>query len=105
MAIFERLADRKIREAMAEGRFDDLPNEGRPLDLDEYFKLPVELRLSYSILKNAGCRPQEVDRLNVIARLEKELADANQSQRASLHAALEAERLALKLALEWAKRS
>ena len=29
-----RLADRKIEEAMAEGKFDNLPGAGKPLDLE-----------------------------------------------------------------------
>ena len=105
MSQFGRIADRKIREAMQEGRFDRLPNEGRPIDLDEYFKLPVELRLAYSVLKSAGCLPEEVERLNEIARLERELASAgDESRRAELRTTLERARLALSLALERAKR-
>jgi Domain of unknown function (DUF1992) len=44
MTIFEQIADRKIREAMQEGQFDDLSNHGRPIDLEAYFAVPVELR-------------------------------------------------------------
>jgi Domain of unknown function (DUF1992) len=69
--LFDRIADLKIREAIAEGKFDRLPNAGQPLDLDEYFQTPAEWRLAYSMLKSAKCLPEEVELLNEIARLER----------------------------------
>lgn len=33
-AAFRRLADRRIDEAMQEGKFDNLPGKGQPLDLE-----------------------------------------------------------------------
>jgi DnaJ-like protein len=68
--IFDRIAEFKIREAIAEGKFDHLPNAGQPLDLEEYFQTPAEWRLAYSMLKSAKCLPEEVELLNEIARLE-----------------------------------
>ena len=35
---FSRIAENRIREAMAEGKFDQLARAGEPLDLDEYFR-------------------------------------------------------------------
>jgi hypothetical protein len=71
LVIFDRIADLKIREAIEEGKFDNLPNAGQPLDLDEYFQTPAEWRLAYSILKSAKCLPEEVELLNEIAALER----------------------------------
>ena len=48
------VAERKILEAMAEGRFDNLPGQGRPQKLEDLSHLPPEMRLSYLILKNSG---------------------------------------------------
>jgi hypothetical protein len=48
------LAERKIREAMREGQFDNLPGFGRPQSLEDLSHLPPELRLAYIILKNSG---------------------------------------------------
>jgi len=31
----ESIAERKVREAMERGEFDDLPGQGKPLDLDD----------------------------------------------------------------------
>src|SRR4051812_10797766 len=74
---FERIAEQRIREAQRQGKFDRLPGRGAPLDLEEYFKLPVELRLAYSVLKSANCAPEEVTFLNDIAALERELEKAS----------------------------
>ncbi len=65
-----RLAEERIEEAIRDGLFDGLPGKGQPLDLDAYFSLPAEIRMSVSILKNAGFRPLEVEMLREIADLE-----------------------------------
>ncbi|UQZ88978.1 DUF1992 domain-containing protein [Deltaproteobacteria bacterium Smac51] len=48
------IAERKIREAMEEGQFDNLPGKGKPLKLEDLSHLPPELRMAYTILKNSG---------------------------------------------------
>ena len=60
------LVEIKIKKAMAEGQFDNLPGKGKPLDLSKYFELPEHLRIAYQMLKNAGFLPEEV-------RLKKEM--------------------------------
>jgi hypothetical protein len=77
LVIFDRIAELKIREGIAEGKFDNLPNAGQPLDLDEYFQTPAEWRLAYSILRSAKCLPEEVELLNEIASLERSDAEAD----------------------------
>ena len=102
--VFDRLADQRIREAMEEGKFDNLPKRGA-IDLEEYFKLPAELRMAYSILKSAGCVPEEVELLRDVNRLETELAAAkDDGQRASLRRALADATLKVELALDRARR-
>ena len=44
--VIELIAERKIEEAMQEGKFDDLPGKGKPLPLDEEWFAPPELRQS-----------------------------------------------------------
>lgn len=61
MDIFEKIAEEKIREAMEQGLFDDLPNKGKPLKLEDYSWVPEDLRIAYKILKNAGCIPPEME--------------------------------------------
>jgi hypothetical protein len=74
---FSRVAETRIREAIAQGEFDNLPGRGKPLNLEDYFSTPEDLRMAFSILKNANCAPVEVELLNEVARLQQALADAS----------------------------
>jgi ribonuclease D len=73
---FSRLAELRIRDAMEQGVFDNLPGAGKPLDLEEYFAVPEEMRMAYSILKNAQCPPAEVQLLQEVAKLREAVAAA-----------------------------
>ena len=97
---FERIAEQRIREAMAAGEFDNLPNAGSRIDLEGYFSLPAHLRMAWSVLKSADCLPVEVLLLNDVARLVREVAQAAPDQRDRLAADLRAAQLRLALALE-----
>ena len=74
---FSRIAEQRIREALAQGQFDNLPNAGQPLNLEEYFSAPADLRMAYSLLKDANCTPVEVQLLNEVARLKQAIAEAS----------------------------
>jgi len=53
---WESLVDRQIREAMDEGKFDDLPFQGQPLPAgDDAFA--GEWAMAFRMLKNAGAAP------------------------------------------------
>ena len=68
--MFDLIAERKIAEALARGELDNLPGEGRPLELDDDALVPEDLRLAYRILKNAGFVPPEVEELSQIGQRE-----------------------------------
>ena len=68
---FDRIVESIIKEAMERGEFDNLPGKGKPIDLSEYFETPEEVRLAYSVLKNAGMTSREVDLLKEIAELKQ----------------------------------
>lgn len=52
------IADRKIKEAMDAGEFDDLDGKGEPLRIeDDPFTTP-EMRVAHKLLKNANALPQ-----------------------------------------------
>jgi hypothetical protein len=57
----EIIAEEKIREAMARGEFANLPGAGKPLRLEDDSMVPEDLRVTYKILKNAGCIPPELE--------------------------------------------
>ena len=79
MGLLEDLAERRIRTAMAEGEFDELPGRGQPLALDDDTLVPEDMRLAYRVLKNAGYLPE--------LELRREIADV----RVLLEQALDAE--------------
>ena len=55
------IAERKIREAMAEGAFDRLEGTGQPLDLSENpFEDPSD-RMANRLLKNNGFAPAWIE--------------------------------------------
>lgn len=67
---FEIIAERKIAEAMEEGKFDDLPGKGQPLEIDPQWLVPPHLRVAATILHNADILPDwaQTDREIMLAR-------------------------------------
>ncbi|KAA0227386.1 DUF1992 domain-containing protein [candidate division KSB1 bacterium] len=76
MNAFEKIALEKIREAIANGEFDNLPGKGKPLMLDDEPDVPRHLRMSFKILKNANILPEEVQLRKDIHLLQQQLAAA-----------------------------
>lgn len=50
-----------IRAAIQRGEFRNLKGEGKPLNLDEYFETPEDLRAGFSLLKSSGFLPPELE--------------------------------------------
>lgn len=71
MWLLDQMAERAIDQARQRGELDDLPNAGRPLDLDDDSMVPAQLRPAYRLLKNAGYLPEGVE-------LRREIRDAEQ---------------------------
>src|SRR5262245_35865227 len=61
MDCLKKIAEDRIRAAQDEGVFDNLPGKGKPLDLDDESGIPEDMRLTFKILKNAGCLPIEME--------------------------------------------
>ncbi|MEW6427814.1 MAG: DUF1992 domain-containing protein [Thermodesulfobacteriota bacterium] len=75
MNILQVIAERKISQAMSEGRLQIAACwKGRPLPEETGPHLPAELRMAYKILKNAGYLPPEVEVRREIQQLEDLLA-------------------------------
>jgi len=70
MVAFEKIVERKIREAQEAGAFDDIPGSGQPLDLEDDANVPDDLRLAYKVLKNADCLPPEIQLRKEIRQME-----------------------------------
>ena len=73
----------RIREAIERGDFDNLPNKGKPLDLTDWLKTPPHMRMSYSILKNAGIKPSEVQTKTELAALREMIEKEPDSEKKS----------------------
>ncbi|MBC8141146.1 MAG: DUF1992 domain-containing protein, partial [Armatimonadetes bacterium] len=52
------IADRKIKDAMDAGEFDDLKGKGEPLKIENDPFTPPEVRAAHRLLKNANALPQ-----------------------------------------------
>ena len=66
----QKIAERKIKEALEKGEFDDLPGRGEPLPLEDDSHVPEDLRLAYKVLKNADCLPPEIELRKEIRQME-----------------------------------
>ena len=77
---WENIAERKIREAMAEGAFDNLEGKGRPLDLGEDPYEDPSLRMAHRLLRNNGFAPAWIEEAKdleqAIERARRDLAPA-----------------------------
>ena len=71
---FNKIAEKKIQEAMNDGQFDDLPGKGKPLQLEDDSHIPADIRLGHKILKNANCLPPELELRKEIFTVEELLA-------------------------------
>ncbi|KGX92998.1 molecular chaperone DnaJ [Pontibacillus halophilus JSM 076056 = DSM 19796] len=65
-----RIAEERIKEAERNGEFKDLPGKGKRLDLSEWEAVPQDLRMSYTIMKNANMLPEEMNVKKEILELE-----------------------------------
>jgi hypothetical protein len=79
MSWFELIADRKIRDAMEEGRFDDLPGKGKPLNLDFDSRVPPEQRMALRLMREANLLPDWI-------QLDKEIRQRQERIRARTEA-------------------
>lgn len=102
---WEKLVEERIQEAMANGEFENLPGQGKPLDLDDYFSAPVTDRMGYSVLKSAGVIPPEVELLKEIAALKEAIASCpNEARRTALREELQSKQVSIALFLEQRRR-
>jgi len=78
--VIARIAERKIQEAIEEGKFDNLPGKGQPLVFEDDPGVPLDVRMANKVLKNAGALP---DWMMVQRDIETERQEATR-QRANL---------------------
>lgn len=71
------VSEEKIRQAMKDGEFDNLPGKGKPLVIEDLSAVPEELRMAYRILKNAKVIEEEEDFRKDLIRLEDLIASCH----------------------------
>jgi hypothetical protein len=81
-AALRRLAERRIEEAMREGKFDNLPGAGKPIELED---MPADegtrmMWWALRILRKNDFIPDEVRWLKALDRLREALDGVNDEQ-------------------------
>ncbi|MBZ0285097.1 MAG: DUF1992 domain-containing protein [Anaerolineae bacterium] len=75
--------DRSIRKAIEEGEFNNLPGEGKPLNLNDDPHTPDEMKLAYKILRENDLAPDWiVQGKDLTAKYDKLLEDIRRAVRA-----------------------
>lgn len=67
---FQKIIEKRIKEALEKGEFDHLPGRGKPLEIEDDSNVPEDLRLAYKVLKNADCLPPELQLKKEIRQME-----------------------------------
>lgn len=97
----QKIIEEKIAEAIASGEFDNLPGSGKPLDLEDYFKAPEDMRMCFGLLKSNDFIPPEVELLKEIEKLRTDLASCSGAERAAeLKSLIQEKSVRLNLLLE-----
>ncbi|MGI9054174.1 MAG: DUF1992 domain-containing protein [Pyrinomonadaceae bacterium] len=96
-----KYVEEQLRKAVEAGEFDNLEGAGKPLNLDDYFAAPEDLRMGYSVLKSNKFVPEEVERLREIGELKEKIkTGANEAEKCKLMKILNEKNLSLALLLE-----
>lgn len=69
------IAERKITEAIREGKLRTEAWKGKPLPSEASGFVPADLKMAYKILKNAGYLPPEIETRKEIQKLEELIAE------------------------------
>ena len=88
MDVFRLIAERKIREAIDEGAFQNLDGKGQPLNLDENpYEDPAQ-RMAHRLLRNNGFAPDWILEAKEIDAETRRLQSSSAPERAQRVAAL-----------------
>jgi len=68
------IAEEKIKQAMNDGEFDHLPGKGKPLVIEDLSAIPQDLRMAYSLLKNAKMLEDEQNYRKELMQIEDLIA-------------------------------
>ena len=101
----DKVLEEQIQRAMSEGKFDNLKGAGKPLNLDDYYATPEDIRVGYTLLKNNDFVPPEIELIKEIGVLREKINEsADENEKKCLIKKLNEKSLALTLILERNKR-
>jgi len=101
----EKSIEEKIQQGIAAGEFDNLKGAGKPLNPDDYFTTPEDVRMGFSILKSNDFVPEEVEILKEISRLREKINSCTEpEEKQKLVKTLNEKSLALTILMERMKR-
>jgi len=66
-----------IRNAIDLGVFDNLKSKEKPLNLNDYYDTPEDVRRGFSLIKNAVYVPEEVELLKLITEIKARIKETN----------------------------
>ena len=96
-----KLIEEQIRNAIEAGEFDNLEGAGKPLNLDDYFAAPEDLRMGYSVLKSNKFVPPEVDTLKEIGELKEKVKSCpDEEEKKKLNKILQEKQLGFTMLME-----
>jgi len=102
---FDKIVEELIKKVQERGEFDNLPGQGKPIDLSAYFEMPEDVRVAQSVLKNAGFKSPEVELLNEIAELRQLLlAVTDEKKKQAVEKQTREKKMAFSLLVERQKR-
>lgn len=97
----EKILEEQIQRAISEGAFDNLKNAGKPLNYEDYFAAPEDIRAGYTLLKNNDFVPPEVELMKEIGELKEKIKTCSvEEEKKALTKKLNEKSLALSLILE-----
>lgn len=91
---FDKIIEQRIQQAIDNGDFDNLELKGQPLDFSHLSLLPAEMRMGYTVLKNSGLIPEEMELKKEIYSIEQLI---NSSELSEVETATEKEKLKEKI--------
>ncbi len=101
----QKFIEEKIKQAIADGEFDNLKGASKPLHLNGYFNTPEDVRIGYSLLTSNNFVPEEVDLLREISILSEKIKTcADESEKKVLIKEFHDKTLAFDILMERNKR-
>jgi len=99
-----RIIEQNIKKAMKQGTFENLPGQGKPLQLADLRFVPPEQRAAFLVVHNSGSLPPEMELRKEIADLEEKLKTAEEEERAVIQKKLTEKKMFYDVLMERRKR-